>query len=53
MLAPHPEGAVSFAVVSGPASVSYRTVTPSGVGRVVVSATVAGDQELQRCRGTD
>ncbi len=36
-----PGGAVSFAVVSGPASVSYRTVTPSGVGRVVVSATVA------------
>jgi len=34
-------GGVTYAVISGPATIAYSIVTPTGVGTVVLSATVA------------
>lgn len=36
-------GGIAYAVVSGPATISYHTVTPTGLGTVVLSATVAAN----------
>ncbi|MGH9414245.1 MAG: YDG domain-containing protein, partial [Terriglobales bacterium] len=38
---------VSFAVVSGPATVSGATLTPTGSGTIVVAASQGGDQNYQ------